>query len=436
MAEKATGVLCSERYSTRRAWRYVQLEGGELVRRAEQAERVSRSVAVWFTSVFLPQGYPDSVSDDYLTYQIWDTVQAFASSITGTLATQAILKGVGVGDNTATVAGASITWILKDGTGMVGRILFAWMKGLFADVLNDLAIFMEIVAPVFPSIFTLVICVAGVFKSVVGVAGGATRAALTVHQARRDNMADVSAKDGSQETLVNLAGLLFSLLLTPLVTDNLLLTYLLYALFTSLHLYANYRAVSSVVMETLNQARFKLMVNDYLLTGSVPPPISINPRESLLPAFQRRLSVRLGASLDCILHSSLEYQKATKNNSKSYLLGLYRNTGVLCISLRDGVSSVDVIEACFHAEILQQLLHQDVSTFRLERDTFTKLQEKVLSARDDRLWDAVAETHLLVDRLFPRLLSEARSVGWVVERNQLAPDEWRAQWPLEGKKRQ
>ena len=32
----------------------------------------------------------------------------------------------------------------------------------------------------------------------VGVAGAATRAALTLHQARRDNMADVAAKDGSQ----------------------------------------------------------------------------------------------------------------------------------------------------------------------------------------------------------------------------------------------
>ena len=31
-----------------------------------------------------------------------------------------------------------------------------------------------------------------------GVAGGATRAALTQHQARCNNMADVSAKDGSQ----------------------------------------------------------------------------------------------------------------------------------------------------------------------------------------------------------------------------------------------
>lgn len=35
-------------------------------------------------------------------------------------------------------------------------------------------------------------------QCIVSVAGGATRAALTMHQARRNNMADVSAKDGSQ----------------------------------------------------------------------------------------------------------------------------------------------------------------------------------------------------------------------------------------------
>lgn len=35
-------------------------------------------------------------------------------------------------------------------------------------------------------------------QCIVSVAGGATRAALTMHQARRNNMADVSAKDSSQ----------------------------------------------------------------------------------------------------------------------------------------------------------------------------------------------------------------------------------------------
>lgn len=36
------------------------------------------------------------------------------------------------------------------------------------------------------------------FQAIVGVAGGATRTATIQHQARRDNMADVAAKDGSQ----------------------------------------------------------------------------------------------------------------------------------------------------------------------------------------------------------------------------------------------
>ena len=40
-------------------------------------------------------------------------LQAFCSSITGTLATQAMLKGYGVGDENATAMAATITWILR-----------------------------------------------------------------------------------------------------------------------------------------------------------------------------------------------------------------------------------------------------------------------------------------------------------------------------------
>lgn len=39
--------------------------------------------------------------------------QAFSSSLSGTLATQASLRGAGVGDQEATVAAATITWLLR-----------------------------------------------------------------------------------------------------------------------------------------------------------------------------------------------------------------------------------------------------------------------------------------------------------------------------------
>jgi len=58
-----------------------------------------------------------------------DTIQAFASSITNALAFSAILEGMGVGDEKASVLSATFVWLVKDGVGMLGRILFAWFHG-------------------------------------------------------------------------------------------------------------------------------------------------------------------------------------------------------------------------------------------------------------------------------------------------------------------
>ena len=44
---------------------------------------------------------------------VYHSIKAFCSSITGTLATQAMLKGYGVGDEKATALAATMTWILR-----------------------------------------------------------------------------------------------------------------------------------------------------------------------------------------------------------------------------------------------------------------------------------------------------------------------------------
>ena len=90
---------------------------------------------------------------------------------------------------------------------------------LVADVLNDVGKCLELLAPLFPQLFLTLVCAASVsmvrtfhlvtmtmdsvcglciVQAIVGSAGIATRAALVQHQARRDNMADVAAKDNSQ----------------------------------------------------------------------------------------------------------------------------------------------------------------------------------------------------------------------------------------------
>uniref|UniRef100_UPI0037E7F5C5 RUS family member 1 n=1 Tax=Semicossyphus pulcher TaxID=241346 RepID=UPI0037E7F5C5 len=419
MEKEAGVILATERYGSAESWKYYGKEG-VMERRRDGGEGESRgnSIIGVFKSVFLPQGYPESVSNDYLQYQFWDTVQAFSSSLSGTLATQASLKGVGVGNQEATVAAATVTWLLRDGTGMLGRIIFAWLKGskldseakkwrLFADVLNDIAMFMEILAPYFPPFFTLIVCTAGIFKSLVGVAGGATRAALTVHQARRDNMADISAKDGSQETLVNLAGLLISLILIPLVTDNPILTLSLFFLFTVLHLFANYKAVRSVVMETFNEARLSIVLQQYLMDKRILSPQEANQREPVFIEFRKTVPVKLGVRLHEVVQSPDELNLALKQNSRPYLLGV-RN-GCICVCLGPEASVHDEIRAMCQAVCLSSKLSPSTS-------------------REQSHWEMVHESHKLMDTIFSQFLKGVEAAGWDIKRTLLDWDEWRVEW--------
>ncbi|KAM8845222.1 RUS family member 1 [Spinachia spinachia] len=422
MEKKRGAVLATERYGSAESWKYVAKDA-TIERTRDGREGVSRGHSLFgvFKCVFLPQGYPESVSDDYLQYQFWDTVQAFSSSLSGTLATQASLRGVGVGNQEATVAAATVTWLLRDGTGMLGRILFAWQKGskldseakkwrLFADVLNDIAMFMEILAPYFPACFTVIVCTAGIFKSLVGVAGGATRAALTVHQARRDNMADISAKDGSQETLVNLAGLLVSLMLIPIVTDNPMLTVSLFILFTVLHLFANYKAVRSVVMETLNEARLSIVLQQYLRDGRILRPAEANQKEPVLLEFRKTVPIKLGVRLQEIIESPEDLKSALKENNMPFLLAV-RNDCV-CVCLAPEASVSDEIRGMCQAVWLRSKL-------------------SIPTSRGPRMksnWEMVHESHKLMDTMFHTFLKGLEAAGWDITRTLLDWDEWRVEW--------
>ncbi|XP_076449881.1 RUS family member 1-like [Babylonia areolata] len=431
MNETGTGVVCKEQYGCTSLKRhYVRSDTGRLF--AEDRSPRHTSLRQVFRTVFLPQGYPESVSEDYAQYQIWDTVQAFASSLSGALATHSLLHGMGVGDESATVLAATVTWLLKSGTGMVGSIVFAWMKGaqldcdakrwrLFADVLNDFALCLEIVAPLTQPYFRLVVCVAGVCKSLVGVAGGCTRAALTQHQARRNNMADVSAKDGSQETLVNLAALLTSFAVLPLVSGHLFLTWTLFLLLTMLHIFANYRAVKAVCMESLNQARLHLLMEHYLLTGAAPAVADVNAREPVFWGLREQWNVHLGASFSSVASNFDSLSQAYSGLSMKYLLNICRQSKKLMIVLSPEAQMCDQLQACVHAELLKFVL----SGQQVSREV-SKAMQVHLSVGDD--CHVMRQSCEATQALFHHLQGELKAKGWNQDHCLLGADEWRSTW--------
>ena len=144
-------------------------------------------------------------------FQVWDSLQAVASYIREMLTQQAILKGVGVGKQDASALSAVTAFFLRDLSGMVGGVAFATIQGgsfdseakqwrFLADVANNVALALDLVAISLPRTFFLAsLCLSSVARSIVGVAAGAARAALTVHFSKANKPADISAKEGSQE---------------------------------------------------------------------------------------------------------------------------------------------------------------------------------------------------------------------------------------------
>jgi hypothetical protein len=123
----------------------------------------------------------------------------------------------------------------------------------------------------------------------------------------------VAAKDGSQETAVNLTGLCLSLLFMPWISEDTFLIWTLFFIFTLLHLFCNYNAVKGVVLESLNRQRTSLLIswwiNNHNPTSikaeNIPTPDDINKIEKVLWWDTDPIPIVMGSSLKTILNNEI-----------------------------------------------------------------------------------------------------------------------------------
>lgn len=73
---------------------------------------------------FVPSEFPDSVTSGYLAYVRWTCLGLLSGRIQSVLATQAALFTIGLGAGAIPMA-AAVQWILKDGVGHAGAIVYA-----------------------------------------------------------------------------------------------------------------------------------------------------------------------------------------------------------------------------------------------------------------------------------------------------------------------
>eukprot|EP00882_Tetradesmus_deserticola_P028684 GHRQ01031957.1.p1 GENE.GHRQ01031957.1~~GHRQ01031957.1.p1 ORF type:complete len:210 (+),score=71.73 GHRQ01031957.1:25-654(+) len=156
-------------------WKVVS---GELVSLSAPETQQASGIRQLFASAFLPAGYPDSVTPDYTGFIAWNTLQAISSYVRGVLSSHAVFKGVGVGSQAATALGAVFQFFVRDILGMAGGIIFAYAAGgnfdsnakqwrLFADVMNDLAMALDLASPLIPGGFMLMASLGSVARAMV-----------------------------------------------------------------------------------------------------------------------------------------------------------------------------------------------------------------------------------------------------------------------------
>ncbi|XP_033928384.1 RUS family member 1 isoform X1 [Melopsittacus undulatus] len=441
--------LCRELWGSQEVTWYQGDPRGGLLRLRPPGARAGTGINQVLMRVLLPQGYPHSVSPDYLQYQCWDSLQALCSSLCSSLSARSVLQAMGVGDGAATVTGATLTWLLRDGVGMVTRITFTYLQGsrldceakqwrLAADVINDAALLLELLAPDWPRAGPALLTLAAAGKCVVGVAGGATRTALAVHQARRDNVAEVAAKDSSQETLVNGLGLLLSLLLLPALEGRPWLTWGVVTLLLVTHVIANVRAVGALRLRSLNRPRLRLAVGGALRGGArggggafaVPAPEEVNPREPLLPGFSTRLHLHLGAPLHRLVKSEAELLKAIECSPEQYLIVLRPEEGWVGVGLRRGSPPSTPLLACAHALLLEELLGPPLPPTAPMGAALRRMQGALrrCHAPGSVPWGVLAESSRIWRTLGPSFVDGLAAAGWETQRPLLAPDQWELEW--------
>ncbi|PIA50446.1 hypothetical protein AQUCO_01300886v1 [Aquilegia coerulea] len=385
--------------------------------------------------LMLPDGYPNSVTSDYLEYSLWRGVQGVASQVTGVLATQALLYAIGLGKGAIPTA-AAINWVLKDGIGYLSKILLSKYgrhfdvhpKGwrLFADLLENAAFGLEILTPAFPHLFVPIGAVAGAGRSAAALIQAATRSCFYAGFAAQRNFAEVIAKGEAQGMVSKSIGIVLGIALANCVGSSTPLSLASFAVVTVIHMYCNLKSYQSILIKTLNPYRASLVFSEYLLSGQVPSIKDVNDEEPLFPgvpllddnlkgdaqsqllsmeakvaAVQIEQRLQLGSKLSDII---------TSKGDAVALFDLYKDEGYLltehggkfCVVLKEGSTPQDMLKSLFHVNYL----------YWLEKNV--GIESK--GAEDDCRAGGKLQISLdYVQREFDHVKRDGGSVGWFVD---------------------
>mmetsp|Transcript_2506 Transcript_2506/g.7550 ORF Transcript_2506/g.7550 Transcript_2506/m.7550 type:complete len:636 (-) Transcript_2506:730-2637(-) len=287
--------LVETRGRKRRVWDDSKGELVDASARFSEDESYRGNLIEFGKGFLLPRGYPESVSDDYLAYQLW----AFPCHICGwmshSLATSSLLKAVGVDPGAAGTAGATaaVKWITKDGIGALGRLLVGGKLGpvfdedpkrwrMLSEALASGGMALELATAFAPHQAFLLLAGAGNLALAAGKGMGKPAfRIIQTHFAAANNNGDVAAKEEVWEVGAQLLGLAGSIAILNAVqaSGNPYNVLWAWAVCQGGHVGLRYMALASLRLRSLNHKRAGLLVAAHVAGRPLPGPAEVGEAE-------------------------------------------------------------------------------------------------------------------------------------------------------------
>jgi hypothetical protein len=271
-------------------------------------------------------------------------------------------------------------------------------------------------------------------KAICGVAAGATGGNINLHWSKGSDISDINAKFGAQNTVTGSLGLLCAAFFAKSIsTTSPSIIWSLYAVLTSLHIYANMKCMRLIAFDYLNTARANILIEKFLtrggLYGDLGPIYTPYDVSRLEPLFflvgPRRMNtvsnypIRMGVSFqELYKHSHDEAQELTEalqSSKKSYAisLGSRDRTTMIFVSLFTAATPRDSLEAYFLATLFGR---------RLERLGYPRtMNNHSIAAIDLRAQatSAMQDAKLEFQNLWPIFLKLSEQHGWSLDKTDL-----------------
>ncbi|CAN6458223.1 unnamed protein product [Victoria cruziana] len=357
-------VICSEELDGRR-WNYV-VEADPSGRFSHSMHAVALQtpknpideLISFIRSYVVPEGFPDSVIPSYVPYMKWRALKHFFGGAMGVFTTRSLLHSVGMSGNGATSAAVAVNWVLKDGAGRLGKMLFSRQGKKFdydlkqlrfaGDLLMELGAGIELATTAVPHLFLPFACAANIAKNIAAVTSTSTRAPIYKAFARGENIGDVTAKGECVGNIADLLGTGLSIMMSR-HNPSLVATF---SLLSCGYVFSAYKEVKSVVLHTLNKARFTVAVESFLKTGQVPSLKEGNSMEKIFsPPWRTDRPIVIGSRFKDAFQEPASFLAIEPLFEKERYIVTYNPLkGYVYALLKDQAKTDDILKAAFHVK--------------------------------------------------------------------------------------